>query len=77
MLLSSLTLEELERFVYIENNIPMAKALAQLIDLQEEYDREPNERREAYRYGYERGYHYGRSDGEAKHCKRCRQNTTT
>lgn len=66
MLLSSLTLEEQERLAYIEGRTQTAALLAELIDLQEEYDKEPNERHEAYRYGYERGYHYGRADGSKR-----------
>ncbi len=66
MLLSSLTPQEQERLAYIEGRTETAALLAQLIDVQEEYDREPKERREAYRYGYERGYHYGRTDGQRR-----------
>lgn len=63
MLLSSLTLEEQERLAYIENNMPMAKALAQLIDTLEH---DPDVRYDFYRYGYTRGYHYGRADGSKR-----------
>jgi hypothetical protein len=48
MLLSSLTLEELESHCYIENNMQMAKALAQLIDADK-----------AYGLGYDDGHEDG------------------
>lgn len=73
MLLSSLTLEEQERLAYIEGRTQIAATLASLIDALEN---DPDIRHDFYRYGYERGYHYGRADGKTKHCKWCSQNTT-
>lgn len=63
MLLSSLTLEEQERLAYIEGRTQTAALLAELIDLQES---DADVRHEFYRYGYERGYHYGRADGSKR-----------